>query len=62
MPIYRDFLFIMNTMKKNDINFNKFLNRINQKQLEEFIDFMNPLFKTKKPFFKYFGTRIVAIY
>lgn len=48
--------------EKNDIDFNKILNRVNQKQLEEFIDFMNPLFKAKKPFFKYFGTRIAAIY
>lgn len=48
--------------EKNDIDFNKFLNRINQKQLKEFIDFMNPLFNAKKPFFKYFGTRVVAIY
>lgn len=48
--------------EKVNIEYNKFLNRVNQKQLEEFIDFMNPLFKAKKPFFKYFGTRVVAIY
>ena len=44
------------------IEYNNFLNRVDQKQLDFFIDFMNPLFKTKKPFFKYFGTRITAIY
>ncbi len=44
----------------NEINF--YLNRVNQKQLEDFIKFLNPFFKISKPFFKYFGTPITAIY
>ena len=42
--------------------YNNFLNRVNQEQLENFIDFMNPLFKVEKPFFKYFGIPITSIY
>ena len=45
---------------ENEINF--YLNRVNQKQLEGFIKFLNPFFKISNPFFKYFGTPITAIY
>ena len=63
--IYADlsglFVYYEGTEKIN-IEYNNFLNRVNQKQLEDFIKFLNPLFKISNPIFKYFGIPITAIY